>query len=249
MTTSLLNRKPLSKILLIGVLLALGAVALLATSVNGYRSGGWFVAEAMQYAEWAVYVAGASLLFLLPGLYLTRPATGERGFIIGVQCLFVILPIIGMAAYYEYAARIHPPINDISTDLEDPPLFWDMPNPMDHPGETFAEEQLAGYADIAPLTLPLALEEAHALALEIVKERRWEIIADVADEGRIEAEVSSFLYGFKDEIVIRVQEDNEGTIIDMRSRSRVGRIDRGVNAKRIRAFLAVMKERSASLTK
>ena len=33
-----------------------------------------------------------------------------------------------------------------------------------------------------------------------------------------------------------------GARIDLRSRSRIGRIDRGVNAKRIRAFLAALKE-------
>ena len=48
---------------------------------------------------------------------------------------------------------------------------------------------------------------------------------------------TSFLYGFKDEIAIRVTRTEMGARVDVRSRSRIGRIDRGANARRIRAFL------------
>lgn len=244
MNASLLNRKPLPKTVLAGVLLALVAVGLLATSVNGYRGGDWFVADALKYAEWAVYVALASSVLLVAGVFAARAQANRRAVVMAVQCLLLTLPIVCMAAYYEVAARIHPPINDISTDLQDPPLFWDMPNPMDHPGETVAGQQRAAYPDIAPLVLESDPEKVHALALELARERRWEIVADVPEDGRIEAVVSSFLYGFKDEIVIRIQANGDGSVVDMRSRSRVGRIDRGVNAKRIRAFLSALEDRA-----
>ena len=48
---------------------------------------------------------------------------------------------------------------------------------------------------------------------------------------------TSLLYGFKDDMVVRIQENAEGTRVDVRSMSRVGRSDLGMNAKRIRTFM------------
>ncbi|MEI6724394.1 MAG: DUF1499 domain-containing protein, partial [Betaproteobacteria bacterium] len=55
-------------------------------------------------------------------------------------------------------------------------------------------------------------------------------------QGRIEAVATSMLFGFKDDVVLRVAAQDGGTRIDIRSMSRVGRSDFGVNAKRIRAI-------------
>ena len=45
-------------------------------------------------------------------------------------------------------------------------------------------------------------------------------------------------FGFKDDVVVRVRENAEGgSLVDVRSVSRVGRSDLGVNAKRIGAIL------------
>ena len=52
---------------------------------------------------------------------------------------------------------------------------------------------------------------------------------------------------FKDEIIIRIAASDGGARVDLRSRSRIGRIDRGVNAKRIRAFLAALKENAGKV--
>ena len=66
------------------------------------------------------------------------------------------------------------------------------------------------------------------------------LLADRA-KGQIEATASSLLYGFKDDVVIRIQALDDGTKIDVGSRSRVGKIDRGANrganVRRIRDFL------------
>ncbi len=58
------------------------------------------------------------------------------------------------------------------------------------------------------------------------------------EEGRIEATAQRLLYGFTDEVAVRENPAESGSTVDFRSRSRVGRIDRGVNAKRIRAYMA-----------
>jgi uncharacterized protein (DUF1499 family) len=154
----------------------------------------------------------------------------------------VSLPLVAFAVHWEYAARSYPPINDISTDTDDPPVFWDMPNPTEYPGAQTATLQRADYPDLAPLILNIAPGRAYALAISLVRDKGWEIIADDRADGRIEAVDRSLFYGFKDEIVIRIAAADGGARVDLRSRSRIGRIDRGVNARRIRSFLATLKE-------
>ena len=65
----------------------------------------------------------------------------------------------------------------------------------------------------------------------------WEIVSVAPNELRIEATDTTLLFGFKDDVVIRVRPQAQGSIIDVRSLSRVGGSDFGTNAKRIRAFL------------
>ena len=70
----------------------------------------------------------------------------------------------------------------------------------------------------------------------------WEIVAAVPEEGRLEATDTTAWFGFKDDIVIRITPEGEGSRLDIRSMSRVGKSDIGKNAERIRAFLAKVKE-------
>jgi uncharacterized protein (DUF1499 family) len=70
----------------------------------------------------------------------------------------------------------------------------------------------------------------------------WEIVAAEPGEGRIEATDTTMWFGFKDDIVIRIVPEGEGSRLDIRSMSRVGKSDLGKNADRIRKFLAALKE-------
>jgi uncharacterized protein (DUF1499 family) len=69
-----------------------------------------------------------------------------------------------------------------------------------------------------------------------------ELVEENAAEGRIEATQTSLLYGFKDDMVVRISTNSDGTVVDVRSKSRVGRSDIGQNAKRIRTFLTRLKD-------
>ena len=60
--------------------------------------------------------------------------------------------------------------------------------------------------------------------------------SDPAD-GRIEATDTTFWFGFKDDIVIRIRAEDDNSRVDVRSVSRVGKSDVGANAKRIRQYL------------
>jgi uncharacterized protein (DUF1499 family) len=69
----------------------------------------------------------------------------------------------------------------------------------------------------------------------------WTIVASDKSAGRIEASQRSRWMGFTDDIVVRVAPANSGTRIDLRSTSRYGRSDFGVNAERVRDYLTALR--------
>lgn len=240
--------KRLSKFALSGFVLSAGGIAAVAASGIGYRLGWWPAGTALNISESAVYVAAFGLVVSVIGVALSWPGARYRGLLLSLLGIATSLPVVAIGVQWEYATRTYPPINDISTDTDDPPVFWDMPNPTEYPGAEMAALQRAAYPDLAPLVLSVGSGRAYALAMALTRDKGWEIVADQPEEGRIEAVDRSFFYGFKDEIIIRIAAADGGVRVDLRSRSRIGRIDRGVNAKRIRAFLAALKESAGKVT-
>jgi uncharacterized protein (DUF1499 family) len=230
----------------IGLACGLAGIAVLAASAAGYRLAWWPLATALSLAEYAAYAALLGLVLALAGLGLALRRRAWRGVVLGLLGLVAALPVVVMAAQWVYAGRTYPPINDISTDTADPPVFWDMPNPSEYPGGETAALQRGAYPGLGPLSLALTPERAFGIALAIARDSGWQIVAEEPGEGRIEAVATSLLYGFKDEIVIRIAAAEDGAVVDLRSRSRLGRIDRGVNAARIHGFLAALQERAAT---
>lgn len=225
---------------LAGLLLGLASVSTVLVAGIGYREGWWHFLKGLQIAEWAVYAAALGLVLSLAGLF--RSHGQRRAVVTGLLGVLLALPVLGMALQWDYATRTYPPINDISTDTDNPPEFWDMPNPMAYPGEAVAQQQRGGYPDLAPLTLPQAPAAVFEQALQLVQARGWTVVASDAEEGRIEAVATSRLFGFADEVTIRIAPEGNGSRVDMRSRSRLGKIDRGTNARRIRSWLADLKQ-------
>jgi uncharacterized protein (DUF1499 family) len=71
----------------------------------------------------------------------------------------------------------------------------------------------------------------------------WTIVTNDAASGRIEAYQRTTFMGFTDDIVVRVAADGAGSRIDVRSESRQGQSDFGVNAKRVRAYEEALKQK------
>jgi len=239
--------KPISRLALSGLALSVAVIISALMSGVGYRLGWWRHPEAFTLFEWATYAAVIALLISILGTFKTRPKSPKRGLLLGITGIVLSLPVISASVLFEYSATAYPRINDITTDTQDPPSFWDVPNPIEYPGQSVADLQLAAYPDIRSLELDVTPEKAFEKALEVVTKYGWEVIASDADEGRIEAVETTLLFGFKDEVVVRIAATDEGSIIDIRSRSRIGRIDRGANAKRIRRYLNALKQTTASL--
>jgi uncharacterized protein (DUF1499 family) len=141
-----------------------------------------------------------------------------------------------------------PRIHDITTDTEKPPEFVTLrpvrelsPNGAAYGGPEVAAQQKQGYPDIVPVRLPLPPDRAFARAEAAARSLGWEIVAAVPAEGRLEATATTRWFGFKDDVVVRVTPAAEGSRMDIRSVSRIGRSDLGANAKRIRAFIGALK--------
>ena len=137
-----------------------------------------------------------------------------------------------------------PAINDITTDLTEPPnLFYAQGQPgnlgrdMVYP-EAFKEVVRSAYPDLKPLQLADPPDEAFARALRLAQGRPgWEV-GFVNGAGRVfEGVATSRIFGFKDDFVVRIRPDGTGSLVDMRSKSRDGKGDLGANAERIRSFL------------
>ena len=60
-------------------------------------------------------------------------------------------------------------------------------------------------------------------------------------DGRIEATATTTWFGFKADVVIRIRPTADGSELDIRSKSRVGRSDVGKNAERIREFMSELE--------
>jgi len=136
-------------------------------------------------------------------------------------------------------------IHDITTDTENPPEFVsilplrkDASNPAEYGGPEIAAKQHAAYPDIRPLTVGISPSRGYEAALATARRMNWRIVDGNPSERRIEAVATTRWFGFRDDIVIRISPaPNGGSVLDIRSVSRVGLSDIGTNARRIRTFL------------
>jgi uncharacterized protein (DUF1499 family) len=186
--------------------------------------------------------AAIGLIAALASLRLTGAPARVPALAALVLNLIVAAPPLWM---YREAQRL-PRIHDISTDTANPPAFVAVlprrqgaRNPVDYKADT-AAQQKAGYPDIAPLTLALPPAQAFARAEQAARAMGWQIVDAQLADGRIEATDTTPLFGFRDDVVVRIAPSGAGSVVDVRSLSRVGGSDFGTNAKRVRAFLQRM---------
>lgn len=132
---------------------------------------------------------------------------------------------------------------DVSTDPASPPLFVALrevrlgcPNGVLYSGLR-PDEHRAHYPELRTAVFSQLPETIFEAAVHAARAMHWTIAAAVEAEGRIEATATTPMLHFKDDVVIRILPGGDGTKLDIRSASRIGRSDLGTNGKRIRAFL------------
>jgi uncharacterized protein (DUF1499 family) len=234
--------------LVVGLVCAASALA----AGPGYRLQVLSLSVGLQTIRWAAIGAAAGGAVAICALVFAMRARGRQGFALAIIALVLNgLVAIPPALLYERMQRL-PHIHDISTDTADPPRFVDVlplragaRNAVDYDPRT-AVEQRRGYPDIAPLRLGASPADTLERVARAVRSMGWDVVSVAPADLRVEATATSWLFGFKDDVVVRVRPTSEGSIVDVRSLSRVGGSDFGVNAKRVRTLLRKIGENVSS---
>lgn len=194
----------------------------------------------------AFYLYGlGGLLSIVAGVSALVQAARGRGFGRGRTAALLAAMIFIVTAS---AGGGGPLTNDFTTDLDDPPEFQNAgslpPNQgrdLTYDEAKYREEQEKCCADLATVLLPLPPNQAFEKALAAARSMPgWNVEWSDADQGQIEATDRTAVFGFVDDIAIRVRGAGDATEIDVRSKSRDGRGDLGANAARIRAYVATL---------
>jgi uncharacterized protein (DUF1499 family) len=177
---------------------------------------------------------------------------GRRGaVVVGILALL----IAGTTAYIPWSlrqmARSVPPIHDISTDTENPPQFLRIigtrkktDHPVAYDGPETAAQQKKGYPDIGPIIVKTPSDKVFDASRQVLVGMGMELVEAEPIQGRIEATDRSLLFGFEDDVVLRIVPGADGsTRVDIRSKSRVGRSDLGINAHRVREFSMALRRK------
>ena len=226
----------------------LAVLVALAIAASGYgtKLGAWDYRMGFTILRYGTYAGLAVAAIALVALIVPRTRAGRVPVL--AVALVVALAASALPLYWLQVARTLPPINDITTDLADPPEFVAIlpirasaPVSAAYPGKDTADAQRAGYPDIVPVELASPPQAAFERALAVARDMGWSIVATDPATGRIEATATTAWFGFRDDVVIRVKASGSGSRVDIRSHSRVGRGDLGANAKRIRDFSARLK--------
>ena len=249
-TASSVGRSPLRHLPVLAGVLSAVAVVLLALGPIGWRAGWWHFRFAfLTLMPWAGYCAIAALAVSAVALLFGRSRIEGRGLALAIVAFAAGLLIAYVPWHYDRLRQAVPPIHDITTDPDNPPAFAAVVaartagggNPVAYEGAKIAELQRQAYPDIAPLNLAPPRAVAFDRALDTAKRMGWTIVADDDAAGRIEASDRSRWFGFTDDIVVRITPSGSGSRVDVRSSSRLGRSDFGVNAARVRNYLAALR--------
>lgn len=223
---------------------AIVAAVLLPLGALGHRLGVW------SFGTGFVFLAGGAFLSIITVLggivaLIVALRTGRQA---DRPFLYVGLLIAGAIVVLMLAqirtVRSVPPIHNVSTDTNDPPAF-DVAlglrgadsNPVDYDATKLAGVQQAAYPRVKPIITDRTVAESFDRAQSVLNGMGLEIVGADRAAGRIEAIATSFWFGFKDDVVVRIREKGTGSVVDLHSVSRVGQSDLGVNAKRIEEFI------------
>jgi uncharacterized protein (DUF1499 family) len=176
-----------------------------------------------------------------------------------VAALFSLLVLVPYAVY-GFRIFLYPALNDVSTDLDDPPAFVDTGTAEDiqgRPSRPIAPEQATvqreAYPGVIGRRYGASIDHVLNIVDRVVKSERWQIISHPVlgeDQDRYEMQVvaRTALFRFPSDIVIRLSDEGDSTFVDMRSASRYGRTDFGTNAAFIRDFLSRLDAEMATET-
>ena len=222
--------------------LAVTLLLILPLSVLMVRNGDWQQGLLM----YAIACLGSTLLIILAIVLLLRTRFNLWRKDILQRALFALPGAALLLALTSGGS--YPTIHDITTDTADPPRFTSAAsqrgadsNSLEIDEEVIQQQQEA-YPNLQTLVTPLPIEDAYRLALKVATDMGWDIYRQDSNAMFIEAVDTTGIMGFKDDVVVRVRSSARGTLVDLRSVSRVGEGDLGANAARINAFVNAFQQ-------
>ena len=222
-------------------MISLIAFLLVALPAPLYRFGVVELGTAFTGFKFGLVAGIAALVLLVIQVIFKRKTVSLASAAIAVifSAIAIALPL-GMMT----TAKNVPPIHDISTDLVNPPEFVaiaplraDAPNPVEYAGAEAAEQQRTAYPDLQTLTYSQSKSELVEASKQAIENLGWELVNTDADKGIVEATETTAWFGFKDDVVVRVTDNDSERLVDIRSKSRIGKSDLGKNAARIHALI------------
>ena len=233
-----------------------GALVWGAVAAVGTGWGFWAYTSGLKGVAGAFLLGVAALLMGLVQEWRVRKSTTPPLRARRWVGMLVALVYVGWVGTFLVKALTVPAIHDISTDLADPPAFQTLQMRADNldnvpgaddakmrgltPEQRWAMVHQKAYGDIRSVRVNEPVASVVAKAERLAKARGWDVTISLPEEGRLEATETSAFFQFKDDVILRVRpsDTGAGSIVDMRSVSRVGQSDLGMNAKRVRSFLA-----------
>lgn len=173
---------------------------------------------------------------------------GRKGAGAATRGLIIALLVLVLPAAGAWKVVTLPRLIDISTDPADPPQFEQAQfdrapgdQPITDPDADQIAAQQEAYPDIVPRHYPVSTARIYAEAMTIVGDRHWRVLltrapSDTDETAHIEAVATTPIFGFRQDVVIRIVPDGDGALVDMRSAARNAAHDLGEDAERIRAF-------------
>jgi uncharacterized protein (DUF1499 family) len=229
-------------------LAGLGAVLLLLATGVAYQRGAFELTQAYNLLRIGALLGISGTGFAVFFILWQRPS----GVTLAVVTMSALLGLMAFFLPYRQLllAQQLPAIHDITTDTSNPPAYVAIArvrlagqHPVTYDGPETAIQQRRAYPDIRTITFVQSRDLVFTAALATVEDLGWRLADTNADQGRIEATVTSRWFGFRDDVVIRIASTPDGTVFDMRSKSRVRAHDIGANARHIREFITALAER------
>jgi uncharacterized protein (DUF1499 family) len=239
----------------LAIVLAISIPIFMATSALGSKYGLWDWRFGFGMVRgYGVTLMKVTALIAIIALLMALFVKPRKGWLVALLALAVPVSGMGFGKSVSAKAKSLPFIHDVSTDTQDPPTFSSVittlrgedSNSLIYVGKTVGESEILvsdaqaeAYPDIKTIIVAESPGAVFTKVLETVDAMGWALKSETKSTGVIEATSTSFWFGFKDDVVIRIRPaDDGGSLVDVRSISRVGGSDIGVNAQRIREFTA-----------
>ncbi len=223
------------------LLVSLAAFLLVTLPGPLYKFGLVELGTAFASFKYAVITGIAALILLMIQLLFKRKTSSFTSAAVAIifSLIAIIMPLRMMST-----ANSVPAIHDISTDLTTPPEFEaiaplraDAPNSIEYAGNETAKQQSKAYPELQTLSYTQSKAVLVAAIEQTAQNLNWNLVNTDPNTGLIEATDSTLWFGFKDDVVVRVEDKGSERLVDIRSKSRIGSSDLGKNAERIGTFI------------